>query len=424
MIRGDILKAARPESLLAGAIRKQGRSLRIKGRLLPLAPGASIYLVAIGKAAAPMAASVHNLLGEQINAGVVTLPRGCVLSLPRSFTAIPCGHPFPDEGSLRTGEAVRSMLKSAGPDDLILVLISGGGSSMLELPLQHITLDDLRVMNDLLLRAGIDIHDINVVRKSISALKGGGLARLASPARCVSLILSDVVGDRLSSIASGPTVLRRPSPEHAKDLLIRRGLWDETPPSIRDALCQPRRLPVRTPWPVNIVVGSNRVVVQAARSACEKLGFQARILTARMQGEARQIGARFGRRLWSLSSSPAFAVPASLIMGGETTVTVVGKGRGGRNQELALAAAVEMAGAQNSALMSFATDGVDGPTDAAGAIITGETSSRWQNLGLDPGAALHENDAYPPLQATGSLIRTGPTGTNLNDVVIGLIYPA
>ena len=287
---------------------------------------------------------------------------------------------------------------------------------MFERPRPGITLDDLQRISDLLLRSGAPIEDVNTVRRALSSIKAGGLARLAAPARCVSLILSDVVGDRLSTIASGPTVLQRALPGAAQDILERYDLWNVAPDSIRSALQQSPPAPLRAPRPIHVIVGNNRMVLEAARDRCEALGFPARILSRQMRGEARQVGRRFAARLKRAER------PCAWLMGGETTATVVGSGKGGRNQELALAAAMVLDGAPNVALMALATDGMDGPTDAAGAIITGETVQRMHALGTDPQVTLAENDAYPALQACSALIHTGPTGTNVNDLVVGLVY--
>jgi len=325
-------------------------------------------------------------------------------------------HPIPGPGSLRAGQAAAELLAAVRETDLAVVLVSGGGSALMELPLPGIGLQDLRSLNRQLLASGADIAEINRVRRALSQIKAGGLARLARPARVVALILSDVVGDRLSLVASGPTVLVGRDPAGARQVLERRGLWLSASDPIRRALEVGRSAGHQARRPVNVLVGSNRLMLQAAAEAAAGLGFQVRIVSRRMQGEARQVGTRFAARLRR-------APPGScLIMGGETTVTLLGSGRGGRNQELALAASLDLEGAAGTAIMSFASDGVDGPTEAAGAVVHGGLPGLARSLGLDPAAALADNNSHPALQAVGALIHTGPTGTNLNDLVVGLAY--
>jgi hydroxypyruvate reductase len=388
---------------------------------LGLKPGARIYLVAFGKAAPAMTRAAVEILRNQIVVGVIAAPRQ-VDDLPPSLRVFRAGHPLPDAGSLAAGRAAEQLLENTSADDLLLALISGGGSAMLELPLAGIELEDLRLLNTLLIQSGLPIDKINTVRRSLSRIKNGGLARLAAPARVVSLILSDVVGDRLSAIASGPTVLKRASRAEARNILQESGLWSETCVSIRHALECPDPPLERARHPRNILIGNNAHVVHAAGQQAHALGFSVKTVTTKMRGEAREVGERFGQQIKSLRERGSIAKPACLLMGGETTVTVRGQGLGGRNQELALAAAITLADTQHVAVMSFATDGIDGPTDAAGAIITGDTAARAKSLGFVPQEALQENDAYPLLKATGTLLHTGLTGTNLNDLVVGLIY--
>jgi hydroxypyruvate reductase len=286
---------------------------------------------------------------------------------------------------------------------------------MFELLAEGVALEDLRALNELLIRSGATVREINTVRKALSRVKGGGLARLASPARTIGLILSDVVGDPLSSIASGPTVLHAPRPDDARRVLKMHRLWDKTSPGIRAALEETGRGPrPRAPRPLNLLVGGNRTMVQAVLVEAASRRLRPRLLTGSMEGEARKVGADFARRL--LRASPR----TCLVMGGETTVTVRGGGRGGRNQELALAAALELEGAPGAAVMALASDGIDGPTDAAGAWVDGWTLSRAREAGFDPRAALRANDSYPPLHAVDALLSTGPTGTNVGDLVVGI----
>lgn len=239
---------------------------------------------------------------------------------------------------------------------------------------------------------------------------------MAAPAKVVSLIMSDVIGDRLSAIASGPTVLRAPKPEQARAVLRQYQLWKHVPNSIKTTLNQARKTPLHISHPKNVIIGNNRLVINAAQGKASEMGFPTKVLTTKLKGEAKIAGRRLAT---SLQRAPD---PICLLAGGETTVDVQGNGIGGRNQELALAAALALEGIPNCALMSLATDGVDGPTSAAGAIVTGDTIPRARQLGLDPEGALDNNDSFPFHQALNSVITTGPSGTNLNDLVVGIKY--
>jgi hydroxypyruvate reductase len=424
VVRGAALRAADPARAVREHLRLTDKALWAGPHEIPLARPARIWLIGLGKAAPAMSAAAVEILGDRLEAGIATVARhgpqgvtdpAAAVNLPR-VEWVPAEHPTPGPGSLRAGQTAARLLAEAREGDLVVVLVSGGGSALIELPLPGIRLPDLQALTRRLLASGADISEINRVRRALSQIKAGGLARLAWPARVVALILSDVVGDRLSLVASGPTVLRGADPIAARRVLQRHGLWAGAPASVRRALTrgEPDRPPAH--HPLNLLMGSNRHLVDAAAQAAAGLGFQVRIVSDRMQGEARSVGARFGARLRR-------ATPGScLIMGGETTVTVTGPGRGGRNQELALAAALALEQAPGRAVMAWASDGVDGPTDAAGAVVDGGLSARARQRGLDPQAALAGHDSYPLLQTVGALLRTGPTGTNLNDLVVGLSY--
>lgn len=421
LISLQALEAADAHRAVREHLRFSQEGIEAGTHIIGLKPGARIYLVAFGKAAPAMTRAAVEILHGQIEAGVIAAPRH-IDDLPPSIQIFRAGHPLPDAGSLAAGHATELLLENATADDLLLALVSGGGSAMLELPLPGIKIDDLRRLNTLLIHSGLPVHKINTIRRALSRIKNGGLARLASPARVLSLILSDVVGDRLSAIASGPTVLKRASRAEARHILQESGLWADTCASIRFALDCPDPPLERARRPRNILIGNNSHVVHAAGQQAQALGFSVKEVTTKMRGEASEVGARFGLQMKNLRKRRILKKPACLLMGGETTVTVQGQGLGGRNQELALAAAIALADTQHVAVMSFATDGVDGPTDAAGAIITGDTAARARSLGFLPQEALQENDAYPLLKSVGALLRIGPTGTNLNDLVVGLIY--
>ncbi|HWQ15006.1 MAG TPA: DUF4147 domain-containing protein, partial [Roseiflexaceae bacterium] len=349
-------------------------------------------------------------------------------NLQRStFNVIEAGHPVPDERSVAAGRAVAALLAGATERDLVLVLISGGGSALLTLPVPGVALDDMQALTRALLASGASINEINALRKHLDRVKGGGLARMAHPATLAALALSDVVGSPLDVIASGPTVADTSTFADAWGVLERYGLADSAPGPILDHL---RRglagAAPETPKPgdpalegvQNVVVGSNAQAAAAALEAARAEGFHPLLLTTYLQGEAREIGralAAVAREI-AASGNP-LPRPACLVAGGETTVTLRGAGRGGRNQELALAAAADLAGLEGVALVALATDGDDGPTDAAGAVATGETLARAQALGLDLANHLARNDAYPFFAALDDLLRPGPTHTNVNDLM-------
>lgn len=377
-----------------------------------------VFLIAFGKAAPAMASAAVEILGERITSGIVTELAPCEFVYPPSVHLIRTGHPLPDQGSLRAGTAMLGLAEQARRGDVVLALVSGGGSAMAEAPRPGIGLDDLRRLTAQLLFAGAPISAINTIRAELSELKGGGLARAASPARVVGLLLSDVVGDDPASVASGPTVVPSRAPGLARHTLERLGLWPAVPGSIREALSQPTLPAIVDPPPANLIIGRNADMLAAAAAEARRLGFPVQVLTERLQGEASTVGARLGRRLREA------APPACLLAGGETTVTLRHGGRGGRNQELALGAALSLGSADRLLLASFASDGIDGPTDAAGAWVDGSTIERARSCGLDARQALEAHDTYPLLDAAGALLLSGPTGTNLNDLVIGLTYSA
>jgi hydroxypyruvate reductase len=317
-------------------------------------------------------------------------------------------------------------LKELNARDLLIVLISGGASALLPAPVEPITLSDKQQTTDLLLRAGADITELNTVRKHLSALKGGNLAALAYPATTISLVLSDVIGDRLDVIGSGPTVPDSSTFSDAFAVIQKYKLTRRIPKAVR------RRLEAgaagkapETPKPGdplfrnvhNVVIGSNRLSLEAAAGQAKALGYRTLILSSTMQGEAREVARVHAQILREvhLSGHP-LRRPACILSGGETTVTVTGSGKGGRNQEFALAAAIDIAGLNDALVLSAGTDGTDGPTDAAGAIATGDTVKRAAALGLDARKHLCTNDAYPFFDALCDLIRTGPTGTNVMDI--------
>jgi hydroxypyruvate reductase len=376
-----------------------------------------------------MAGAAIELLGDRIVDGVVVHPHSAgsaptrERAWPVDIRRLAAGHPLPDEGSLMAGEAVREVACAAGSQDLFLVLLSGGASALMELPLPGVSLVALREVTRALQHAGADIEELNVVRRSLSQLKGGGLARFAAPARVVTLALSDVVGDLPEAIGSGPTVASPTGASEALAILGRRGI--ATAPAVKTALAAIRPSSTElVPHCAYHVIASNRLAAEAVMTEAGARGFEAKILTTRLRGEAREAGVVIGGCAASVRSDGLpLRPPACLVFGGETTVTVRGSGRGGRNQEVALGAARAIAGCRHTAMLSFATDGVDGPTTAAGALATGETLARAIALGLSAERSLDDNDSEAFFRALDDLWGTGPTGTNANDLAIALIYP-
>jgi glycerate 2-kinase len=381
-----------------------------------------VFGLGIGKAAIPM----MDALSERIplSGGLAVTKFGSGLSRD-TFAVIEGGHPIPDARSVKAGERVLEFVSSLAEHDTLVCLISGGGSALVTAP--HVPLEDLQTLTSLLLASGARIDEINILRRQLDRIKGGGLAR-ATKAKVISLILSDVVGNPLEAIASGPTVPDPTTKEDALNILEKYVKLTTETQRHRDSLssvlqCLRGSNNVEKSKPdssrfsgvQNIIIGDNKLASQAAREQAERAGFRADILTNELQGEARAVGSKLAQRLREASASQSR--PFCLIAGGETTVKVKGKGKGGRNQELALAALPALDGLQGAILVALATDGDDGPTDAAGAVVTGESARRAESLGLDPEDHLVRNDAYPFFEGLGDLLKTGPTGTNVNDLI-------
>jgi glycerate 2-kinase len=373
-----------------------------------------VFGLGIGKAALPM----MDALAEQIPlAEGLAVTKFASGPSRESFAVLEGGHPVPDARSLHAGERVLEFISSLKEDDTLVCLISGGGSALVTAP--YVPLEDLQTLTALLLSSGAPIHEINVLRRQLDRIKGGGLAR-TTKARIVSLILSDVIGNPLEAIASGPTAPDPTTKVDAIAILKKYGIEKEVPKSILDVLFSVPSLAITGGGSIgarvqNIIIGDNKLAALAALAQAGREGFQAEILTNELQGEARDAGRDLAHRLRVDSATKSR--PFCLIAGGETTVTLRGNGMGGRNQELALEAVTELAGLQNVMLIALATDGDDGPTDAAGAVVMGESARRAEALGLAAADHLSRNDAYPFFNALGDLLKTGPTGTNVNDLV-------
>jgi hydroxypyruvate reductase len=407
-------------SLIAGRVRYRLRDLR------------KVHVVGAGKAGAAMARAVEKLRFPRALRGdsLVNVKYGHLSKL--GWIALhECGHPVPDAAGVRGAERIAEIASGARADDLVICLISGGASALLPLPVPPVTLEQKQAVTRLLLASGANIHEMNAVRKHVSRIKGGQLARLAFPASVLALILSDVIGDDLDVIGSGVTAPDPSTFASARAVLEKYGIWDQAPPSIRGHIGRGVRGDIRdTPKPGdpvfagarNLIVGSNRLAVEAAAARARELGFRTMILSTFVEGETRDVArmhaaiareiVRYGRPL---------RPPACLISGGETTVTIHGDGLGGRNQEFALAAAIDIAKLENTVILSAGTDGTDGPTEAAGAIADGHTIHRALERGLDAQKYLARNDSFHFFEPLGDLLITGPTNTNVMDVRLVLV---
>jgi glycerate 2-kinase len=389
--------------------------------------GGTIRLVGMGKAAAAMAVGVESVIGRDLAAGCVVVKDGH--QLPTQLTTVlEAAHPLPDERGVAAAQAIELALQSMTADDLTIVLISGGGSALLPAPVEGVTLAEKQSLTDALLRAGADIELLNHVRRRLSRIKGGGMLRAAGGGTLLSLILSDVVGDPLDLIAAGPTV----PPNEALDVptrLSQLGLWDGLSERVKGYLAKPttisdiegdmQRGRASGCAYHNLLVATNRDCLEGCKIFAERHGFTAEIMTDRLVGEAHVVGVSLGKELARMAQE--VTKPHCRLYGGETVVKVRGSGKGGRSQELAVAAAQALEGTPGAVLLAAGTDGTDGPTDAAGGLIDGNTASRARAAGIDPAQALSNNDSYPCLKATGDLVITGPTRTNVMDVQILLV---
>lgn len=402
----------------------------VNGGVYDLDEYENVYLVGAGKAGAPMAKAVCGLLGDELTGGVVIVKEGyrdvdgeCTLA---KVDLLEARHPIPDERGIRGTQRIIDLLKTTTSRDLVIFILSGGGSALMTAPEVGLLLSDLQNLTSALLARGATINEINTIRKHLDVVKGGGLARLAPQATKLTMILSDVVGDPLDVIASGPTVPDRSTFSQAYRVLEQFNLLYTVPNAVIDHIKSGMRgeLP-ETPKdddPLfrtvqNVIVGSNLQAARAALAKAQQLGMHTLLLTTFLQGEARQAGrvmAAIARQI--ASTGDPLPRPACLVCGGETTVTLAGVGQGGRNQEMALGAVLELADLPNVALICLATDGGDGPTDAAGAVVTGATLERARILGIQPASYLAHNDSYAFFEALGDLLKPGPTQTNVNDL--------
>jgi hydroxypyruvate reductase len=393
-------------------------------------PRGKLVVVGAGKASAAMARATEEALGDRISEGAVVVKDG-YLAETRRVRLIEAGHPVPDERGAAGALEILRLVRGRSSEDVVLLLISGGGSALTPAPAPPVTLGAKQAVTKLLLAAGATITQLNAVRKHLSLLKGGQLARTAAPARVHALLLSDVIGDPLDVIASGPTAPDASTFSDALAVLDRFHLLDRVPLSVVHRLKQGRRGEIaETPKaddPLfdrvrNVVIGNNTLVVDAATARARALGFTPHVLTRSLEGEARVVAGDFIRLAREIEAGRGpVAPPACVLAGGETTVTVRGNGQGGRCQEFALAAALAMEDLGDVVVLAAGTDGTDGPTSAAGAIADARSARRARERGHDPRTRLHANDSHPVFASLGDLVVTGPTNTNLLDVYLMLI---
>ena len=424
------IAAVQPARLLPAYISVENNMLRLHEQFFSLPEIKNIYIIGAGKASASMAFEVEKILGSLIKRGVVATKHGHALPL-KTIECIEAGHPVPDQQSVYAGQRIIEIAKQANENDIVIALISGGASALMADYPQGITLYDVQQLFDLLLKSGATIDEMNAVRKHLSRLKGGGLSWAAYPATLVTFILSDVIDDPLHVIASGPTVADPTTFEDAISILKKYNLFKKIPAAIKEWLVQgksgliPETLKPGDPFfkkTTNHLIGTNKIALLAAAGKAASLGFEPIILPNYLSGEASAAAKTFVKEILEKKYNEK---PFCLLMGGETTVTIRGNGKGGRNQEFALAAFVHLT--QNEIdhdiqiILSAGTDGSDGPTDATGAFIDAEIIGNAKELQLNATDYLLNNDAYHFFKKTGGLIITGPTQTNVMDIVLAIV---
>ena len=406
----------------------KNNDLHIKDLNYDLSKIENIYVIGGGKATFSAAKALDEVLGERIKRGCINI-KGNMRKRLKQIKVIEAGHPIPNERGYEGAREIMDIAKEAKKSDLVFCVITGGASALMPLPAENIALEDKKKVTDQLLKCGATISEINTVRKHISRVKGGRLAEIAYPSRVISLILSDVIGDRLDIIASGPTSPDNTTYQDALRVLVQYKLIDTSPRSVVGVLERGiKGLLPETPKggsPIfekanNIIIGSNKKALAGAKTEAEKL-LHVEILSSEITGEARDVGKWLAQKAKEIKSSRSSNRPLCLISGGETTVTVKGNGIGGRNMELALSFAMEIEGIEGITLLSAGTDGTDGPTDAAGAIVDGQTEVKARATGVSPEEYLRNNDSYNFFKKIDGLFITGPTGTNVMDVQIVVI---
>jgi len=424
------LRAANSFEAVKKFVHREGNLLTIDKDSYLLNEFKHIYIVGAGKASAPMGKAMEIILDNRIEKGFINVKYGYEEKL-KKIKINQAGHPIPDESGVRGAREIMALLRGAEKDDLVICLISGGGSALLPLPAEGITLKEKQQTTQLLLECGAPIEEINALRKHLSKIKGGWLAKTAYPAELISLALSDVIGDPLTAIASGPTVPDATTYEGCWRIVERYNLLDKLPSSVLNHLDKGRKGEIpETPKegdPIfkrvkNIIVGSNNLAIKAAQKQAKELGYHTLILSSFIQGETKEVAkvhTAIAKEI--LTSGNPVPTPACILSGGETTVTIKGKGLGGRNQEFALASAIEIKGMKNVVILSAGTDGSDGPTEAAGAIVDGLTLPRAEKIGINAQEYLEDNNSYRFFKKLKDLFITGPTNTNVMDLHLILI---
>jgi glycerate 2-kinase len=424
------LRAANPVDAVERNFQKKNETLVVKNRTYSLDSFSNIYVIGAGKASAAMAHAVEKVLKDRITAGWINVKYGYSRPLDR-ITVHEAGHPVPDKSGLEGSLRISARLKTTRENDLVIVLLSGGGSALLPCPADGLSLEDKQQTTQILLETGADINEINSIRKHLSCIKGGHLAQQAFPATVVTLILSDVIRDRLSTIASGPTAPDESTFLDCRRIVSKYGIENRIPLPVlkflESGLKGEKEETLKAEDPVfkhvhNVIVGNNFLAVEAARTKAEDLGYNSLILSSGIEGETREIAKMHASIAEEIirTGNPTRR-PACLVSGGETTVKVIGNGLGGRNQEFVLASAIALSGLEDVVVLSCGTDGTDGPTDAAGAIADGQTEIRAQDRGMNARDYLSNNDSYHFFHALDDLILTGPTLTNVMDIRILLV---
>jgi hydroxypyruvate reductase len=424
------LKAVDPKTAVRRTVSLEGDALRIGSQCYALSDFDNIHAVGAGKASAAMVQALEDLLRDRLTDGIVNVKVGHGAAVNK-VRIVEAAHPVPDDAGLQGTREIIQLLEKTSDRDLVICMLSGGGSALLPCPAPGITLADKQGVTQLLLECGANIHEINAIRKHISAVKGGRLAQLAYPSKLVSLILSDVIGDDLDSIASGPTVPDRSTFRDCMEILQKYTLMEDIPEAVRRTLEDgiegriaetPKAGDAVFTSTQNEIIGSNILAVRAAARKARELGYNPLTLSTMIEGETKEVAkvhSAIAKEV--LKTGNPVARPACIISGGETTVTIKGNGLGGRNQEFALAAALEIAELDGVAILSGGTDGTDGPTDAAGAVVDGETVRRAEQLGISATEFLNRNDSYRFFERLGDLIITGPTLTNVMDLRLILV---
>jgi Putative glycerate kinase len=427
-ILSEAISAVDPSACIYRAVNKDGRDIVINNRSYDLSRYDHIYAIAFGKAAISMSKAIEDILGDSLTDGIAVTKHGFGGSLLK-MKVYESGHPMPDDHSVAAGKTVHSFLERTGERDLIFFLISGGGSALITLPRKGVTITDIVKLTDSLMRAGATIDDLNTVRKHLCSIKGGGLAKMAYPSQSVSLILSDVVGDPLDVIASGPTVPDTSTFSEFNEIVERYDL--KLSPAVSGLLEDglegvieetPKLGATVFERTSHYLVGNNALALQEAQKKASELGYNTMVLSSSIVGEAREVAKVFASiaREERLRGTP-LPLPACILAGGETTVTMKGKGLGGRCQEMALSFGIEVSDLEGVLLLAAGTDGNDGTTDHAGAFADGDTVQRGKNLQIDARHELYDNNSYIFFKETGDLITTGPTGTNVMDIYMVLI---